>query len=442
MKHAAGLVAVLALGGLVRAFEDDAVFGASSRSLLAIGLLLLAGWLAGRVFERLRLPKITGFLALGLLVGPSAIGLVDKEVLSHLRFVNHVAVSLIALTAGGEIRLDWLQGRVRQLLVLISVQTILLFAAAVGLVLALPGAAPFLAGHDRTTVVVVGLLVGSVLIANSPTVVIAMLTDYKAEGPLSQTTLAVTVCKDLLLIVAFASVMAVSRTLIDEASELSPAFLVGVLVQLFGSFVVGGLAGVGMAAYVGRVGAHLPVFVVGCCLLVAFVGQVSLSVAGSTVHLEPLLMALTAGLVMQNVWHEKTEPLFHAIEETSLPVYCLFFALAGLKVDLEVFAALWYISVGLFALRLALTWVGVRAGAAAAGMSGPWVNKLFLGLVPQAGVSFVLVTVIASAFQSTDWGPALATALFGMIVLNELLGPIGFRWALLRTGEAKLVEAA
>src|SRR5690606_32659188 len=116
---------------------------------------------------------------------------------------------------------------------------------------------------------------------------------------------AVTVCKDLLLIVAFASVMAVSRTLIDEGSELSPAFLIGVLVQLFGSFLVGGLFGVAMAWYVGRVGAHLPVFVVGCCLLVALIGEVKLPAAGSLVHLEPLLMALTAGLVMQNVWQAK-----------------------------------------------------------------------------------------------------------------------------------------
>src|SRR5690606_33821488 len=139
----------------------------------------------------------------------------------NLRFVNHLAVSLIALTAGGEIRLEWLRGRVRQLVTLISVDMTRIFGVAIGVVFLVARWVPFLTGEDTTALLVVGLLLGSVMIANSPTVVIAMLSDYKAEGPLSQTTLAVTVCKDLMLIVAFATVMAVSRNLLDAEAALS-----------------------------------------------------------------------------------------------------------------------------------------------------------------------------------------------------------------------------
>lgn len=442
MRFAGGLLALLGLTALVRWFDGGSSQDGRSELLLALGLLLLGAWLAGRLFERLRLPKLTGYLALGLLAGPSLLGLVSKDAQANLRFVNHLAVSLIALTAGGEIRLEWLRGRVRQLVTLIAVDMTLIFGVAVGLVFLAASWVPFLAGEDRTALLVVGLLLGSVMIANSPTVVIAMLSDYKAEGPLSQTTLAVTVCKDLMLIVAFATVMAVSRNLLDAEAALSPAFLIGVLVQLFGSFVVGGVVGVAMAWYVSKLGAHLPAFVVGCCLLIAFIGEGKLEVAGQVVHLEPLLMALTAGLVMENVWSDKAEPLFHAIEETSLPVYCLFFALAGAKVDLAVFAALGGFSLTLFVLRLGSVWAGVRLGSWIAGLEGPWVNRLFLGLVPQAGVSFVLLSLIASAFQNAPWGPGLATTLFGMIVLNELLGPIGFRWALISSGEVRTGEDA
>ena len=60
----------------------------------------------GRIFAAARLPKLTGYIAAGVVVGPSVIGFLDATVLDNLQIVNGVAVSLIALTAGTELRID------------------------------------------------------------------------------------------------------------------------------------------------------------------------------------------------------------------------------------------------------------------------------------------------------------------------------------------------
>jgi Kef-type K+ transport system membrane component KefB len=293
-----------------------------------------------------------------------------------------------------------------------------------------------MADHDFATVSVIAALAATVVISNSPTVIIAMLTDLRAAGPMSQMLLAFAVCKDLVLIVLFATVLAVGKGVLVESTSISPEFLLAVGMQLLGSVVLGGVLGVAMAWYVHRVQVHLIFFVVASCLLFALLGDQHFLVAGQEVHLEPLLVALSAGVLMQNLWPQQSEPLFHAIESMSLPVYCLFFAVAGAKVDLQAFGGLWYVSVGMVLVRVVAVWTGMAVGTKLARIEGEWVNKLWLGLIPQAGVSLVLVALIVRSFSDTEWAMPLSSMLIGMIVIHELLGPIGFRYALVSSGEA------
>lgn len=409
---------------------------------LHVGLLMLVAWLAGRLFDRVGLPKISGYIILGIIVGPYVLGLIDKEGLKSLGFINDLAVALIAITAGGEIKLDWIRDRLGQLLTLIGVDVLVILAVSTAALFFGRSLIPFMADESTKTAFFIALLGGTIMIANSPTVVIAMISEYHARGPLSQTTLAFTVLKDLVLIVLFATVTSLTKGALDEQTELSAGFLVGVLIQLVGSVGVGAIFGLLMAWYVRRIGSHLVFFIVGACLMIALIGEIMIHVAGQHVHFEPLLMALSAGLLMQNVWPRRSEPLFHTIEEMSLPVYCLFFGLAGAKIDLHAFAAMWYVALALVALRAVCVWAGVTAGCKLAGLKGDWVGRLWLGMIPQAGVTLVLITLISKAFEGQfGWGGELASILIAMLVVHEIVGPFGFRWALGRSGEINAAGA-
>lgn len=405
-------------------------------SVLSVGLLMIGAYLTGRLCEKVKLPAITGYLVLGVVAGPYVLGLISRSQTSeHLVFANDLAVALIALTAGGEIRLDFLRGQIRPIsLVLLIHMGILFLGVGVAIALAGPGI-QFL--RDTTTLQrwVIAMLAAVVMVAKSPAVTIAMISDYRAKGPLCQTTLIITVIKDLLLIFLFATVVAISRGLLHADAQPWHGFVLAVVVQLVGSVLLGAAFGLLMAWYLRKVAAHVPIFVVGFCLLVALLGEQRFEIAGGHGHLEPLLMALSAGLLLRNAFPQRARTLFDAVEWMSLPVYCLFFALAGARFDLRVFATLWWLSIALVAVRLAATWGGMKLGLAAARMHEPWANMLWLGMVSQAGVSLVLVTLIADKF-AYDWASPLRDVLVGAILVNQLVGPMLFRHALMKSGEA------
>jgi len=444
-----GLAAILLVGWFVERLMDPAVAGAemgTTRAVTDVGVVLLGAWLSGKLAERFQIPAITGYLLFGVLIGPQVMGLVEFSMIvpsragrvPPLQFVSDLAIALIALTAGSEIQVSALRGKVRSLVVVLIIHMLVLMAAVFVVVLVAYPFVPFLHGEGLATVCIVATLCTVVMVAKSPAVTIAMLSDYRASGPLSQSTLVITVLKDLILIVLFAVVLTVCKGVLDHSTQLSGSFFVFVAIQLLGSLAVGTLFGLAMYAYVRAIGSHLIIFLVGSCLLMALIAEASFSIPGlgeHVVHLEPLLIALAAGLLMQNAWPKQCHVLFQTLEIISLPVYCLFFALAAAKVDLTTFSTLWYLSVALAIVRLVSTWAGMALGLRAGRMTGNWTGYLWLGMVSQAGVALVLVTLITDTFPDTKWALPLREVLIATIFLNQILGPVLFRHGLLASGE-------
>jgi hypothetical protein len=58
-----------------------------------------------------------------------------------------------------------------------------------------------------------------------------------------------------------------------------------------------------------------------------------------------------------------------------------------------------------------------------------------LSFITQAGISLGLAGIVMSRFP--DWGAALATTIVAIIAVNQLIGPIAFKFALNRVGEAR-----
>ena len=47
--------------------------------ILSIGLILLVALAAGHVAQRIRLPEVTGYLLIGVLIGPAALDVVTHD---------------------------------------------------------------------------------------------------------------------------------------------------------------------------------------------------------------------------------------------------------------------------------------------------------------------------------------------------------------------------
>ena len=77
--------------------------------LLLLGVLTLAGYYMGRVARVGRLPSLIGYMVLGVLLGPSAVGLFDAEHLDGFSFITEIALGFVAFGIGAELNLKALK---------------------------------------------------------------------------------------------------------------------------------------------------------------------------------------------------------------------------------------------------------------------------------------------------------------------------------------------
>lgn len=414
------------VGGLMhatRSFTDNGATGSAGTSL-GLGYLLLSAYFGGRIATSLRLPKLTGYLTVGVVVGPHALGLLSQPMVESLALINGMAIALIALTAGAELDLRSMRPLLRSIMgiTLVGVLgTTLLLACSVWL---LHRQIPSIAHLEGLGALAISLVLGVVIVAQSPAVVVALRDEMQAAGPVTQTALGVVVLADLVVIFLFTVTSTVAKAALGGGADLGRAF------SLFGWEILGSLtAGVAMGAllalYLKNVREGSALFLLAITFVIAEVG--------GRLHLDPLLTALSAGMFVRNV-SSVADTLEEKIHASSLPVYVLFFGVAGANIHLDALAKVWLPALLLVAVRGAGLLYGSRLGARLSGAPESVRRYAGFGLLPQAGLALALSMLLQRTFP--ELGPEAAGLTLGIVALNELLAPAVFRQALVRCGEA------
>ena len=155
--------------------------------------------------------------------------------------------------------------------------------------------------------------------------------------------------------------------------------------------------------------------------------------AAQAVGFELLLSLLVAGFLVENVAPVRAEPLVETLHQMAVPVFVVFFAMAGAELRVQEFAAVWPIVFSVVAVRMGAIFVGSRAGARLAGAEPVVQRYAWMGLVSQAGAAIGLATVLADRLPGI--GSAMQTATVGVITVNTSIGAVLFRRGLDRAGE-------
>lgn len=442
----------------------------------AVGFLLLGGWLLGQLASIIGFSKVTGYLVFGIIASPKVgafiIGSETPWILSenqqpYLTLVNDLAIALIALTAGGKIDLREVRDSFRSVsLILIFEFTLVLLAITALLTFMLARSPIFAEYGGLVTVILVATVVAVVATANSPAVVIAILSETRAVGPMAKTALAVTVCKDLLLIIVFAIALALATEAASSAyaDAISKGDLpqgvqqtdaigtadqppdqeqaipkpskesvwVKLSKQIGGSLVVGAFIGAALAWYLRKTRAHLPIILT--------LGSFAIALVSAELGLKTLIVALAAGLTIANRYKDQKTNLFGAVEDISVPVYVLFFAVAGTKIDPSLLGEVWTYVLALVVLRTAAIWIGTGLGCKASGLEAPASKWIWTAFVPQAGISLALAIVVAEQFKAFAFSDKIYAILLSAIAIHELIGPILFKFGLEKAGETRPVH--
>jgi Kef-type K+ transport system membrane component KefB len=424
MMRLLALAIIVATTSVVTSVAATTERGGGPGTALAIGFALIAASLTGELFERFRLPRISGYLFFGVVCGPYAGAILTPAMARELQIVNGVAIALIAFIAGLEINFVRLRPQLRAMLTMGGVMIALMWATlTMGFFVAWPWL-PIAPDAETLPRIALAMLAATVTVSFSPTVSIAVITESRARGPLAELVLALVVLADLMLILLFTLSMEGVRFALGSG-QAGHGILSGLAWEIFGSFAFGGIVGACFAFYLRYVGREVTIVLLGVAIL--------LSQIGAALHFEPLLAALGAGLVVENIAPPEGDALRVAVERGALPILVLFFAAAGANLHLEALAEVGVFAVAIAAIRMALIHTTAKVGARVAGLGGEPPALAWMGLVSQAGVTLGLAILINTEFP--DWGGKLYALIVSMITLHETIGPILFRSALSRAGE-------
>lgn len=407
-------------------------------TVLNFVLIALASWQVGRLFAYLGLPKISGYLFTGLLGGPFVLQFANAEIVESLRFIEEVSLAFIAFAAGSELYLPEIRGRLRSIGL---VTAAIVFVTVVGGTLAvfmLARFIPFMQAFPVSGQIVIALMAGTIMVARSPSVAIALITELRARGPFSQLALGVTVISDVLVIVLFAI-----------SADIAGAVLTGIPVNL--SLLL--LLAVELALSIG-VGFVLSrallqvlnqrwqlwvktavILLLGYSIyaLSHFVRDYTHANLPFEILLEPLLICMVSSFLINNYSDCRLE-FSNILHDAGPFVYVAFFTLVGEGLKLDILAQVWPIALALAVIRVGVILVGSFGGGLLAGDSAKSNRYKWMVFVTQAGVALGLAKEVSVAFPG--WGEAFATTIIAMVVINEIFGPILFKLAINRMGEA------
>jgi len=398
-------------------------------SVLAITLLI--AFLAGRGCARIGVPRVTGYVIAGFLVGPSVLNVLSHAYQEHLAFVGEIALALILFNIGGEFDRQMLRrihadllafGLALAVLVTLTVSTIVWIWCWGVMKL------------NFVSAIAVASILGLTALAAAPPTTVLVIREYDAEGPLTRTIL-------LFLLLGTLTAIAGARLAIGAfegvgvLGEKNGAELLGWVVlrvgwSFAGAVLVGALLGL-LISYWEQYEPHEGELILGvlCSILVGLL-------FAEWLGLEPMLVSLTIGAVLVNASNHGKE-IHHAVKSAVQSIYALFFVLAGAHIQINgKSAATW----GLAAVYVLARTAGFVLGAK--GLRQRFrgcpeeVGYAGLGLLSHAGAAIGILLPLKT--QGGDLEKVMVDAVFASIVVFEIAGPLSLKTALLKAGEVRI----
>lgn len=396
--------------------------------VLAIGIIIVVGFLGGLVIEKIKFPRITGYIVTGVLLSPSLLNIISTETIDNLDVMTNIALGIIAFLIGGSLRLEPIRKLGRSIAWITAFQSL---GAWLIVTLLLVFLSPFILNIPNATwsqtYFPLAFIIGAISSATAPAAIMAIIHEFKASGPWTTTLMAVVALDDAIAVIAFAIALGVLQPLVNGAASISFYQMLGApLLHIAEAIAIGTLFGFALI-YIARL-VKTPDL-----LLVIVFGMIMLGDGvAELLGVSAILTNMVAGFIVIN--KAKKREMFLVVERIEEVVYAMFFVLAGLHFNLGAMK-----SAGLLALLIVLgrsfgKYFGTRAGATIAHAPSGVKKYLGLALLPKAGVTIGLVLLAKRSFPT--FGDVMVNAVLASVIINELIAPLLTKYAIFKAGEA------
>jgi Kef-type K+ transport system membrane component KefB len=370
-----------------------------------------------------RIPEVTGYILVGVALGPSILGWLSQENLAALGVLSEVALGLILFSVGAVFEFSLFRRIGRQVFFVTVLESAAAAVLVTGGTLALGQPWP------------IALLLGAIGTATAPASTLMVIRECDSAGPLTDSLLGIIAVNNLLCMSLFGFVAATVDVTTNPAGLATTDVLYRSVFwfvwQLAGSAALGYLVGLllaGWSSHVTERGERL-ILLAGALLFCVGVSR--------ALNLSALVTSLAVGATMVNL-SDRSRHLFSALSNTDPPFYAIFFVIAGAELDVGQIPTMGALGLVYVIGRAAGKFAGARLASWRLGLE-PRVQKfLGFGLQAQAGLAVGLTLAVNSRYP--QFAPVVSTVVLSSVAVFEMLGPASTRFALVRSGEAGLAR--
>lgn len=419
--------------------------------LLSLVVIYLASKIGGELFRMMDLPPVLGELVGGVLVGASALHLVvfpdsgaagsDSIIMTILQFINNLSPDAVTSIFQSQSEVVSVLAELGVIILLfeIGLESDLKELQKVGyqatIVACVGVAVPFAAGTAGLILlfhapVIPAIFAGAALTATSIGITSKVLSEIgQLKSREGQIIVGAAVIDDILGIIVLAVVASLAKT--GEVDIFNVIYLiVSATVFLIGSILLGKYFNQSFVAIAEKLQTR------GNLIIPAFIFAFFMAFLGSAIHLEAILGAFAAGLVLDET--DKRKELDEQVKPVADMLVPVFFVTVGAKVDLGVLNPLVPgnregLIIAIFLMLVAI--IGkVVTGWAVFGQPG--INRLAVGvgMIPRGEVGLVFAAIGAA---SGTLDKPLQAAIVIMVILTTFLAPPLLRFAFKQSPEEK-----
>jgi len=386
--------------------------------IIALGVILICGFLMTRLTKLLRLPNATAYIVTGILIGPSVINLIPRDFISNTDFISDIALVFIAFTAGEFFKIKEIKSSIGKVLIITAIEAIASFALVFTL-----------CAFAFRLPVPLSLLLAALSSATAPTSTIMTIKQTKSKGHYVNMLLQVIVVDSIisLLLYTISISICVSVNPTNVGDGLQFVDVAWPIAKMLICLVIGVGFGFALRFFISPKRTTDNRLIIVVAVLLLFCGVCSLF--GQS----PLLGGIAIGLVYTNL-SKGEEKIFAQVNYFIPPIMLIFFVRGGMNLDFSNFGKqssltpvpLIVIVLGFLVARFAGKFGGCYLGSLAARQPKDTRKYLGLGLIPQASVAIALATLGSRALSSNNMeneASLVMTVILASSIIFEIIGP-------------------
>ena len=389
--------------------------------LLLAGIAIGLGFLIGKGTHLMKITGIVGYIIAGILIGPEVLGIIHLSSF-EIETMTNVALGFVAFIIGGELTISLLRKMGKSIIAIIIGESIGAFIVV------------FIGIYILTNNLPLSILFAAMAPASAPAGAVAVIHEYKAKGKLTNAILAVVGFDDGLAVLIYAFSIAIVGVVLSGVFSVS-TMLFEPIRTIGGALLIGSSIGLVFGVIFKRLIEREEI--IALSITAIFI------TAGLSVLLDVslILSCMSLGMIIINLYPQDNKPVFEHIKSISLPIYILFFVIAGINLNLGLLISIGAIGI-VYIICRSIGLIGGSYLAALASKADPVIrDNIGLGILSQAGVAIGLSLIASNKLLELghpELGTLVVTVVAATTVVFEIIGPLSARFAITRSGEAQI----